>query len=164
MVNDNNELEPDIPEDDEEFDDNGAEFGVSDHEPHGSSPSGEVEEDFDDMDSANTPRTSSDAEAKLEVANMIVAPKGRYALRQMSRVSLEDERAMVLLELQTNTAKLLTSDGDGNGKGEVQYFGDMLLDTAARYSRARDGQLIVDCLKVIQIEGEKQEQGGSHWG
>jgi len=125
---------------------------------------GKVPENFNDMDTDHEPKVStSDAEAKLQVADMIVRPKGKYNLRQMSRVSPQDENRMVLLELQTESQKLLT--GKLNKDGEPLLFGDMLLDIKARYSRARDGGLIVDALKVIQIEGEKEDEGNKpHWG
>lgn len=122
-------------------------------------------QEWSDMDKpTGIPMGTSDTEAKLKVAEMIVKPEGKYALRQMSRVATQEEKKLILLELQTETHKLLT----GNMKdkeGNPLLFGDMVLDIVARYSRAREGQLIVDCLKVIQIEGEKEEdKGGSHWG
>jgi hypothetical protein len=125
---------------------------------------GEVPANFNDMDTSNEPKAStSDAEAKLQVADMIVRPKGKYNLRQMSRVSPSDENRMVLLELQTESHKLLL--GQLKKDGEPLLFGDMLLDIKARYSRARDGGLIVDALKVIQIEGEKEDDDRKpHWG
>jgi len=119
---------------------------------------------FNDMDKSQEPRTTSDVEAKLKVADYIVRPKGKYNLRQMSRVSPHDEKILILLELQTEVHKLLSGkikDEEGN----PLLLGDMILDGAARYSRARDGGLIVDSLKVIQIEGEKEEESkGPHWG
>jgi hypothetical protein len=136
---------------------------------HEVSPDGAEEEvrqtiNFNDMDKSQEPHTTSDVEAKLKVADYIVRPKGKYNLRQMSRVSPQDEKILILLELQTESHKLLSGkvkDEDGN----PILLGDMILDTAARYSRARDGGLIVDALKVIQIEGEKEEESkGPHWG
>ena len=160
-------------EEDNKFDDSGSEHGKVDEsipptvEDEPAEPAGEGTPvvEWSDMDKpTGIPASSSDAEAKLKVANMIVEPKGKYALRQMSRVSSQEEKKLILLELQTETHKLLTGnvkDKDGN----PLLFGDMVLDIVARYSRAREGQLIVDCLKVIQIEGEKEEdKGGSHWG
>jgi hypothetical protein len=165
----------------EEFDDSGAALGKfvttdqidKDGKPiapavnpngHEDEQPGEVPANFNDMDASQEPRPStSDAEAKLQVADMIVRPKGKYNLRQMSRVSPIDENRMVLLELQTESHKLLM--GQLKKDGEPLLFGDMLLDIKARYSRARDGGLIVDALKVIQIEGEKEEDGNKpHWG
>lgn len=153
----------------EQFDDTGSQLGKVE-EPavipngHEDEDQGKVPDDFNDMDMSKEPKAStSDAEAKLKVADYIVRPKGKYNLRQMSRVSPTDENRMVLLELQTESHKLLL--GQLKKDGEPLLFGDMLLDIKARYSRARDGGLIVDALKVIQIEGEKEEDGNKpHWG
>jgi hypothetical protein len=126
---------------------------------------GKVPESFDDMDTDHEPRQStSDAEAKLKVADYIVRPKGKFNLRQMSRVSPQDEKVLILLELQTEAHRLLTGSAKDED-GEPLLAGDMALDILARYSRARDGGLIVDALKVIQIEGEKEDEGNkTHWG
>lgn len=153
----------------DQFGDMGAEIGKVE-EPV-VSPNGHEDEEeavetkaWSDMDTSSEPRNApSDVEAKLKVADYIVRPNGKYNLRQMSRVSPTDENRMVLLELQTESHKLLL--GQLKKDGEPLLFGDMLLDIKARYSRARDGGLIVDALKVIQIEGEKEEDGNKpHWG
>lgn len=155
----------------QEFDDTGSEIGKVVEEPT-VSPNGHEEEEsgkgvvnFNDMDTSNEPRgNTSDAEAKLKVADYIVRPKGKFNLRQMSRVSPQDEKVLILLELQTEAHRLLTGSAKDED-GEPLLAGDMALDILARYSRARDGGLIVDALKVIQIEGEKEEDANKpHWG
>jgi hypothetical protein len=126
---------------------------------------GKVPDNFNDMTTDHEPRQiSSDAEAKLKVADYIVRPKGKFNLRQMSRVSPQDEKVLILLELQTEAHRLLTGSAKDED-GEPLLAGDMALDILARYSRARDGGLIVDALKVIQIEGEKEDDDKKpHWG
>lgn len=154
----------------DQFGDMGAEIGKVE-EPtvspngHEDEEDGQVPRSFNDMDSSKEPRgNTSDAEAKLKVADYIVRPKGKFNLRQMSRVSPQDEKVLILLELQTEAHRLLTGSAKDED-GEPLLAGDMALDILARYSRARDGGLIVDALKVIQIEGEKEgEDKGSRWG
>lgn len=156
-------------EQEEQFDDSGASYGVIADEETGEEAKlqpgdAPIEVEFDDMDTAdNPPYGASEAEAKLKIADMIVRPKGKFNLRQMSRVSPQEEKAMILLELQTEAQKLLT--GQNKKNGDPLLLGDMILDISARYSRARDGSLIVDALKVIQIENEKDDDAGkAHWG